>query len=244
MSSAASGGARSRAASPGAKKAPAPPPKAPPPKAAPPVAETKKTAEELAAEAKEAEVGIFGLHPEVERGVIWGPLGVFVAVLLAAGPFKETFGWFILHVLETWVLFSAPFEKMITEHTSLCVALAAMTSLAPLLIVVVVHVVRAASEVEQNASSWQYAALVILFLTTMASFFYTGQFQAAFAQWGIVTAPLEKVLADNADTIIASAAALVLAPIALAFVVFVLRCMFGTRVTVELEATEGEKKNA
>lgn len=225
-------GARSRVASPGATAARKPGAGAPK-AAAPPAVAPAKTAE--AQTKHEDEVGVFGFHPEVERAVIWAPFTIFIFMMLAAGPFQETFKWVGLHCMETWVFFTAPFEKLITEHTGLLLALAAMTSLAPLAIFACVTAARAASEVEQNASSWQYAALVLLFVATLASFVYTGQFSGALQQWAVVSAPVEKVLIANADTIIAGCAALVIAPIAISIAVFMLKCMCGRKVSVTFE---------
>jgi len=216
-------------ASPGARTAP--PPKK---EEAPPKKEDENTSTEA-----EDEVGVFGLHPQAERGIIWGPLIVFGTCMILATPmFKDTTKSVILHLLDTWVFFTAPLEKLIIQRTGLFVALAAASSLAPLMIFMVINALRAASDIEQNMNSWQYIAMVFLLLASLATFLFTGQLNPTLEKWAAMTAPLEKLLIANTDTILLGMASLIFVPVIASLGAFLLRCMFGRKISVSIDFEE------
>jgi len=216
-------------ASPGARTAPPPKKEEAPP---------KKDEENTSTEAED-EVGVFGLHPQAERGIIWGPLIVFGTCMILATPmFKDTTKSVILHLLDTWVFFTAPLEKLIIQRTGLFVALAAASSLAPLMIFMVINALRAASDIEQNMNSWQYIAMVFLLLASLATFLFTGQLNPTLEKWAAMTAPLEKLLIANTDTILLGMASLIFVPVIASLGAFLLRCMFGRKISVSIDFEE------
>lgn len=142
--------------------------------------------------------------------------------------FQKALGW--------WKEVSAPVEKALQENADTVIAGAALITLGPLALVLLLTILRAALDLRM-LSKLQVAALGSLVSVALATLVMTegpardfamdAPRQAA-AAWATVRDPIQKILEEHTDAFVAGAAALTLGPLALLAVVVALRFLCGS----------------
>jgi len=154
------------------------------------------------------------------------------------GGFQKALDW--------WKEVSAPVEKALQENADTVIAGAALISLGPLALVLLLTILRAALDLRM-LSKLQVAALGSLVSVALATLVMTegpardfvmdAPRQAA-AAWATMRDPIQKILEGHADAFVAGAAALTFGPLALLAVMVALRFLFGWGKQSEVEPHE------
>jgi len=197
------------------------------------------------AEPKEPEVKLIcGFHPEVFRAVILGPL--IVAALIAAAVSFDVGKKVVIFVDAHWNIYSAPVGKFLVSNADAIVLFVSLGALAPFAIVVIVNVWGAAMDLG-NFPLWQQGSLLLLVSAAMVGTFLTQQkaclqvVATVQKHWNTISDPIEDILKNKTDAIIAGVAVCCMAPVAAALVSYVLRAIWNCRVKIVVEKTEEKK---
>ncbi|CAE8629347.1 unnamed protein product [Polarella glacialis] len=182
--------------------------------------------------------------PAVFRQVALAVVGTgLVVACLAALALR--FGPRQAEVIAFWTSFSGPLEKWLVERSDLVVVLATLPVLGPLVLLVLVTAVRAASDL-RKLNLWQKfflgslvtCALATLLLENATRDFLIDLFGKAAAKWDSISGPLEKFLVDHADHFVAGAAMITFLPFGIVAVVSSLRLLWGCRLQIASGADE------
>lgn len=180
---------------------------------------------------------ICGVHSDVFKVLVLGPLAV--AVIITTMVFFDAAALVAQH----WAKYSGVVGTFLTKNADMIVVAVVAVCLAPLAIVSAVTIFHATMDLGQFAW-WQQALLGALVFGSLATL-YTLEgalwtLDAVEKQWARFSDPIEAILLKKTDAIIAGAAVCCLAPIVGSLIIFLLRTVWNCRVKIVVEAGDKE----